>query len=822
MMMTSLWQDVRIAVRGYVKKPLFTLAVLAILGLGIGANSAIFSIVNGVLLRPLDYPRASDLVSAYQVNRDTGRRRSISPPNYFDVKEQTRAFSGIAAYWSPSLSISGAGGDPEKVLAATCSFDLFGVLGVHPIAGRGFVADDDVAGARRVAVLGHGLWQRRLGGDAQVIGRELMLDGVPTLIVGVMPEGFAFPVEGTELWVPLRLSRTQPPNPAIRPEAYRSYRILSVVARLRPGATIEQSRSELSALGDQLEGAYPDANRRATFAVTPLQETIVGPIRPALLLLLAAVGCVLLIACANVGSLLLVRAAGRAREMTIRMALGAGHGRLVRQMLVESIVLAIAGGVVGLVAGAWALDLLLRIAPAGIPRLDRVRMDGAAIAFTFGIAVVAGLVFGIAPALQIRAHRLHDALLASGRGLVAGSHQRARQVLVVGEIALSLMLLVGAVLLIQSFARVQRVDAGFRASSVMTVDRIELPRGRSSAEASAAFFEGLDARLRAIPGVESAGVTLGLPLDPRARFFIDESTFTIAGAPPVSPSQRPQAPVHVVSPEYFATIGVPLVRGRWFSDRDRASAPGVVIINEAMARRFWRDENPIGRRITHDLSIVPGQQTTREIVGIVGDVRHFGLEQPSEPQMFVPHAQMPWPSMAVVIRSPLDASHLTAAVRRAVWSVDNTIPVPPLRAMDQALADAVGQPRFRAWLLGLFAATAILLAMTGLYGTMAYAAQQRTREIGLRIALGATPRQATSLLLRNGMRLAAIGIGVGLAGSIGVARALSTMLFGVGASDPATFIGVPVMLALVAAVACYLPARHARRLDPIAAINADV
>jgi putative ABC transport system permease protein len=823
--MHSVWQDVRIAVRGYLKKPLFTLVVLAILGLGIGANSAIFSIVNGVLLRPLDYPRAGELVSARQINRDTGRRRSISPPDYFDLKDRTRAFSGVAAYWSPSISISGAGGDPEKVLAATCSFDLFAVLGVAPGAGRGFIADDDVAGARRVAVLGHGLWQRRFGGDPSAIGRELILDGVPTLIVGVMPDGFAFPVAGTELWVPLRLSRTQPPNPAIRPEHYRSYRILNVVARLRPGVTVEQSQSELGAIGDQLERAYPDANRRSTFAVTPLQDTVVAPIRPALLLLLAAVGCVLLIACANVGSLLLVRAAGRAREMAIRMALGAGRGRLVRQMLVESVVLAIAGGAVGLVVGAWTLDLLLRLAPAGIPRLDGVRMDATVIGFTFGIAVLAGVIFGIAPALQIRAHRLHEALLASGRGLVAASNQRVRQLLVVGEIALSLMLLIGAVLLIQSFARVQRVDTGFRASSVLTVERIELPLARSSPEASAAFFDGLEGRLRAIPGVESAGVTLGLPLDPRARFFVDESTFTFssgAGAPPIPPSQRPQAPVHVVSPDYFATIGAPLVRGRWFTERDRATAPGVVIINDAMARQFWPGENPIGRRITHDLSIVPGQQTTREIVGVVGDVRHFGIERPAEPQMFVPHAQMPWPSMAVVIRSPLDASHLTAAVRQAVWSVDATIPVPPLRPMDQALADAVGQPRLRAWLLGLFAATAILLAMTGLYGTMAYAAQQRTREIGLRIALGATPRQATGLLLGSGLRLAAIGIGAGLAGSIGVARALSTMLFGVRASDPATFIAVPVMLGLVAAVACYLPARRARRIDPIAAINADV
>jgi putative ABC transport system permease protein len=820
-LMSTFLQDVRIAVRGYLAKPLFTVVVLSILGLAIGANSAIFSVVNAVLLRPLEYPRASALVNVAQRDRATGRRRSLSPPNYFDLKAQARGFAGVAAYWSPSVNLSGNGGEPEKVQAATCSYDLFSVLAVQPILGRPLTAEDDVPGARAVAILGHGLWQRRFGGDPGIVGRETMLDGAPTLIVGVMPAAFDFPVAGTELWVPLRLSRTQPPNRAIPAEKYRQYRILGVVARLNPGVALEQARLELSGIATQLEADYPDANRNTTLAVTPLQETVVAAARPALLILLAAVGCVLLIACANVGSLLLVRAAGRSREITIRMALGADRGRLIRQMLTESLVLAVAGGAVGLVISAWALDLLLRFAPEGIPRLGRVRMDGTAVAFTFGIAIAAGIMFGLAPAFQIRASRLQDALLSSGRGLMTGAHQRLRQALTVAEIALSLMLLVGAMLLIQSFARVQRVDVGFRASSVLTVPRIELPRSRASAEASAAFFEGLVARLREIPGVESAAVTLGLPLDPRARFFVDESSFSIAGETPVPLSQRPTAPIHVVGPDYFAAIGVPLRQGRAFSERDRAASPGVIIINEAMAQRFWPHQNPIGRRITHDLSIVPGQQTTREIVGVVGDVRHFGLEQPSEPQMFVPHAQMPWPSMAVVIRTPLDAARLGAAVRQAVWSVDDTIPVPPIRPMADALAGAVGQPKFRAWLLGLFAAMAMALAMTGLYGTMAYAAQQRTREIGLRIALGATPRQATALLLVNGLRLTALGTAIGLAGSVGVARALSSFLFGVGAADPATFVAVPAALAAVAWLACYLPARRARQLDPIRAINSE-
>jgi putative ABC transport system permease protein len=370
--------------------------------------------------------------------------------------------------------------------------------------------------------------------------------------------------------------------------------------------------------------------------------------------------------------------------------------------------------------------------------------------------------------------------------------------------------------------RLQRVDTGFSGSSVLSVDRIELPRARAAAVSSAAFFANLVTRLRDLPGVESAAVTLGLPLDPRARFFVDDSAFSIAGEPPRPAAQRHAAPIHVVSPDYFATLRVPIVHGRAFEDRDRAGAPAVMIVNEAMARQFWPGQNPIGRRVAHDLSIVPGQPSLREIVGVVGDVRHFGLDRDSGPQMFVPHAQMPWPSMAVVIRTPLDAARIGAGVRQAVRSLDNTIPVPPIRPLDDALSRAVGQPRFRARLLGMFAAIAIALAMTGLYGTMAYAAEQRSREIGLRIALGATPEQATAPLVRQGLTLAAAGAIVGIAGAFGAARALSAMLYGVGSNDPLTYVAAPGLLAAVAALACYLPARRARRVDPIAAINADV
>ena len=819
--MHSLIQDVRHAMRGYAKTRLFTTAVLIILGLGIGANSAIFSIVNAVLLRPLPYPDPADLVSLSHANRTTGRRSGISPPEFFDLQERVRSLSSVAAYWSPSVSISGGDAEPQKVLAATASPTLFDLLRVAPLLGRALDEQDAAPGGRRVTVLGYGLWRRRFGGDPQAVGREVLIDGNPTLVVGVMPSGFDFPVAGTELWVPLRLSRTQPPNPGIKPEAYRQYRILSLVARVRPGVGVEEARSELASIGTRLEAEFPEANRDLMLAVTPLHDVVVGPARSGLLLLFGVVACVLLIACANVGSLLLVRAAGRAREVAIRMALGADRLRLARQMLTESLVLAVAGGALGLVISAWSLGFLVRFAPQGIPRLDRVRLDGAVVLFTAVVSVFAGLLFGLVPAWQVRGRRLHEALVLAGRGTVTGSHHRVRQLLVVAEMGLSLVLLISAGLLIHSLVLVTRVDTGFRAASVLTLDRIELPRSRASADASAAFFDRLLTELHTVPGIESAAITLGLPLDSRATFFVDDTRFTIEGRPPVAAPQRPEAPLHVVSSEYFSTIGVPLVRGRWFSARDSRMAPGVVIINEAMARQFWPDEDPIGRRLTHDLSIVPGQATSREIVGVVGDVRHFGLEHPAGPQMFVPHAQMPWPSMAVVVRSSLDAQHVSAAVRQSVWNLDASIPVPPIRPLEDALADATGQPRFRAWVLGVFACVAVLLAVTGLYATLAYAAQQRTREMGVRIALGATPAQATALLLRNGLTLAGAGILVGLAGAIAVGRLLASTLYGVSALDPVAFAGGPALLLLVAAIACYLPARRARHLDPIAAINAD-
>jgi putative ABC transport system permease protein len=816
--MDSLRQDARYAVRGYLRTPLFTIATLLILTLGLGATGAMVGVVRAVILRPLPYPEPNRLVRIFETR--PSKQSAVSPPNYFDVSEHARAFSGLAAFWSPNITTTDAQGNPQKVLAATCSHNLFTVLGVKTELGRGFVAADDVPGARRTVVLGHGLWQRLFGGDPGIVGRQVLLDNTPTEVVGVMPAGFDFPVANTELWVPLGLSHTKPPNPAIPTGRYRGYRILSVVGRLRPGVSLTQADADLAGVSRALEQQFPDVNRQMTARAIPLHDVLVGSVRPALLVLLGAVVCVLLIACANVGSLFVARGLGRAHEMSIRVALGAERQRLVRQLLTESLLLSLAGGAAGVVLASWAFDWLLGLAPAESMRQVHGGIDAATIVFTMATAVFAGLVFGVAPLVQ-RTGQFQDALRGAGRGAVSGGRRRGRQLVVIVEVALSLILLIGAGLLIQSLIRMEQVDVGFRGSNVLTVDRIELPRGLASPETSAAFFEQLLTKVRAIPGTVSVGLTLGLPLDPKAHFFVDESSFSIEGEPALRAADRPSAPLHVVSADYFATIGVPLVRGRWFDARDRENAPGVMLINEAMARKFFPNENAIGRRITHDLSIVPGQPVSREIVGVIGDVRHFGLEQPTEPQMFVPHLQMPWPSMAMVLRTGLDGARVDGAVREAVWSLDRSIPVPPALPLDHLVTDALGQPQFRAGLLGAFAVAALWLAMVGLYGTMACTVQMRTREIGLRMALGATPDQASRLLLRSGLTLALTGIAIGLAGAFALTRVLSALLFGVESNDLATFVAVPVLLMTLAWCACYLPARRVYRIDPIAAINGD-
>ncbi len=807
----NLTRDIRFAMRTSLGAPLFSGVVVVTLAVGIGATSAIFAIVNAVLLRPLPYPESHRLVQVSQVRRVSGQSTAVSPPNFFDIRERSRTVTGLAAYWSPTMKLSVGGGAPERVLGTLCTADLLKVIGVTPLLGRTFTEADDAVGAERVALVSHALWRRQFGGDSSVVGRKISIDDAPALIVGVMPDGFTFPAR-TEVWLPIRLSRTQPPNRAIPPEKYRQYRILSTVGRLAPGATIAQARAELTAVFAELERESPDTNRQMTAAATPLADAIVGDVRPALLLLFAAAGCLLLIASVNVATLLAVRTAARDRNLTVRLALGAGRGRLVQQLLVESVVLGIAGGGAGLLVAYALLGLLLRFAPPGIPRLGVAHIDAAVVVFTAALACVAGLLFGMAPALQAGRRPLVQSLKSGARSTSTPAQQRLRRTLVVVEIALSMVLLVSAGLLAQTAVRLGRVELGFRSSSAYAFDRFEMNRDATPG-ASSAFFRQLLATVRGIPGVDEAGLTIGVPLDPKGRFLIDDSAFTIENLASVTPGDRSTARMQVVSDGYFGAMGVPLVSGRAFEDRDREESPGAVIVNRTFADRYFPHGDAVGHFLNHELAIVPGQRMRRQIVGVVGNVRQFRLDEPYEPQIFLPHSQMPWPAMVLVVKTSLGAEQIVSAVRARVRALSSTIATPVPSEMHQVLNDALGPSRLRAWLIVVFAATALLLAAIGLYGTIAFAVQQRQRELAIRVVLGATPGQTSRLVVRDGLALSVVGTLLGGAAAWPATRLLSTLLFGVGAFDPATLVIVAGLLLAVSAAAAYLPARRVVRID---------
>ena len=811
-----LWRDARHAIRAHLRAPLYATVVVATLGLGIGATAAIFALVNAVVWRPLPFPDGDALVKIAQVKRDTGAPTSVSPPNFFDLQEQTSAWSGMAAYWTPAMRLAAVGGLPERVLGAVCTADLLEVLGVTPAIGRGFTAADDRPGADRVAIVSDGLWRRQFGGDPSLVGRKLLVDDTPAVVIGVMPPGFAFPA-GADLWTLLRLSRTEPPTRAIPASRYRQYRILSVVARLKPRTTLAGARADLVTVFSGLERQFPDANREMTATAIALHDSIVGDVRPAMLLLLAAVGCLWLIAAANVATLFAVRAASRERDVTLRLALGAGRGRIAQQLLVDSVLVGLLGGASGL-AVAWSFLVMLRFAPPGIPRLDTVRIDGAVVLFTVMMAVASGVLLGVMPALEASRRSLSDALKSGARSTATAGQQRFRRAVVVAEIALSMLLLVTAGLLTQTLVRLGRVDLGFQSAGVLAFDRLEMPRGTTPV-LSAAFFDELLRALRETRGVTAAGVTIGVPLDARARFFIDESPIDIDGRIAATPTDRPTARLQVVTSGYFSALGVPLVAGRGFVERDAPGAPAVALVNQAFADRYFPRGDAVGHVITHELSIVPGQPTRRQIIGVAGNVRQFRLDDPFEPQLFVPHAQMPWPAMALVVRSALGADRVAPIIRQTVGRLNPRVLVPVPVELRQTFDDALGQPRLRAWLVNVFAVTALLLASIGLYGTIAFAIEQRKNELAIRLVLGATARQARGLVMRDGLTIAAAGTALGAATAWAVTRLVSGLLFGIGAFDLATVAAVAVLLVGVSALASYLPARIVDRIDAVRAMN---
>ena len=808
--MRTLWQDVRYGLRTMRGNVGFTAVAVVALALGVGANTAIFSIVNAVLLRPLQYPNADRIVAIQELNRE-GRRVQVTPANFLDWREQATVFEHLAAIYARTSNLA-SGGEAERIDLAMTSANFFEVFGVRPAAGRFFTPDEEKAGHAPVVVIGRGLWQRRFGGDPGVVGRSVTLDGRSYTVVGVAPEGFRYP-DRTEAWVP-PFSRVPTTHEQMDVERARGFGFLSAVGLLKPGATLEAARAEMEAITSRLRQQYPESNNRRFNRVVTLHAHLVGESSRALLLLLGAVALVLLIACANVANLLLARAAGRQKELAVRIALGATRLRLVRQLLVESVLLALAGGAAGLLLGWWGVDLLKGLLPEGFPRLADIAVDPRVLGFTLLVSCATGLAFGLAPALQFTKPDVHAALKEGARGSTGGARGgRLRSLLIVSEVALSLVLLVGAGLLFRSFMRLQSVELGFRPQRVLTF-RLA-PSGANFREDAqySAFYRDVAERVRAVPGVEAVGVINTLPLQKGPT-----TGFQVEGRPPLRADERPMVNYRSVSPGYFDAAGVRVLRGRVPDERDAAGAPPVLAVNQSLARRDFPGEDPVGKRISFGIR-PDGQPNWFEIVGVVADVRSMELHTEPPPEIYTSYLQDPFAGMSFVVRSSVEPESLVPAVREAVRGVDRAQPVAEVRTMEQLVGEAAAEPRFNSLLLGLFACVALVLAAAGIYGVMSYAVTQRTHEIGIRIALGAQTGDVLRFVVGQGMALALAGVGLGLLAALALTRVMASMLYGVSATDPATFAGVALLLSLVAFLASYVPARRATKVDPMVALR---
>ncbi|MGH9816009.1 MAG: ADOP family duplicated permease [Candidatus Acidiferrales bacterium] len=791
----ALAQDVRFAARQLRAHPGFTLVAVLTLALGIGASTAIFSVVNSVVLRSLPYPDAERLVVVHQTAiAQGGESLPFSPPNYIDFRDQARSFAHFGGGWASSAILTGD--EPERLEAAYVRASLLDALGVQAQIGRLLNESDEAAGAPRPVLLSHGLWERRFGRDRDVLGRMLVLNDKAHTVVGVLPPRVDNPFSA-EVWMPLKFA------PSEMQERFSFY--VRVVARLAPGITPEQAQAELDTIAQRLAQQRPDTNKDFGARLVTLHEHTVGDVRATLLWLLGAVGCVWLIACANVANLMLTRAASREREMAVRRALGAGHARLAAQLLTESILLALAGGAAGLLLGRWCVTVLIALRPQHLPRFDEVRLDPHVFAFAVAISLAAGILFGLFPALRA-ARPEWAASLKSGAQTTAPPHTRTRGALVVAQLSLSLVLLAGAGLMLRTLWTLLSTPPGFDPRNVLVADLL-LPVKYNDLNRRLIFTEAVLGRLAALPGVESAGAANLLPLSG------GQSTqgFRIEGKPQAaSRGDALAANYRVVSPGYLRLLRIPLRQGRGIEAHGHAAAPPVVLINEAMAQRYWPGENPLGRRIS---ILRRGEPAFREIVGIVGDIRHEGLHLEAQPEMYVAIGQPLLAYVSLAVRTAGDPASLASALREAVWAVDPDQPVSRVRTMDDVVATSIGETRFYSLLLGVFAALALGLAAVGIYGVMSYAVAARTREIGIRLALGAQRRSIFRLVLARGARLTALGIVLGLAGALAATRGIEKLLYGVQPTDAVTFASVAAVLALVALIACWLPARRAMRVD---------
>jgi putative ABC transport system permease protein len=794
------------------KRPSLTIIAIIAIGLGIGANTAIFSVVNTVLLRPLPFEQPAHLValSTEQRNQALDGRGSFSMLDFLDVQARASTLEYVATYQTSGTMMT-EGGEPERVFGAAVSADYFQVFRVKPILGRVFTRDEDKQGAPAVIVISHSLWQRRYAGDRAIIGREINLGG-KTTVIGVLPEGFEFPISDNkqDYWEPLIAASF------ISKEAReeRANRFLQVVARMKPGVTVEQAKADLDVLSRQIEQQSPQSNTNVIFNAVYMHDDVTRDYRTALLVMLGAVGLVLLIACANVANLLLARAAARQREVAIRMALGASRRRIASQLLTESLLLSLTGGLFGLLLASWGVRLLVAYAPPEVPRLHDVHLDGYVLAFTFAVAALTGILFGLAPALNASKPDPGNTLKDSGRGFSHGGRNRMRSALIVSEVALSLMLLVGAGLLINSFVRLLRTDAGFNAKGVLALD---IPVSRTKypkPEQQAAVFQQLIGRMKTVPGVRDVSVVSNVPLTD-----LDiELSFQIDGREPYKPGDEPTADYTVVGSDYFRTMSIASLRGRVFTDQDSKQSTEVMVVSDAFVKRYFPNEDPIGRRIIFD----GDDKTPREIVGVVADVRRNGLDVVAEPEVYVSYLQRPERRLNIVIRTDLpDASQLAPAARAEVKAFDSTQIIWRVQTLEQLLGTSVAPRRFNMMLLGIFAAVALVLAAVGLYGVMSYSVSWRTQEIGIRMALGAQRTDVLRLVVRQGMKMALIGLAVGLVGAFSMSRVLTGLLYGLSATDPVTYIGVSVVLLIVALLACLIPARRATRVDPIVALRTE-
>ena len=799
--------DLRYALRALARAPGFTLAVVLTLALGIGANSAVFSVVDSVLLRPLPYSEPGRLVNIYGRYPDFGRT-ATSLPDFQDLRAGTHSFESVAAHHGAAFVLTGEG-EPERVTADRVTANFFSTLGVKPALGRGFVTEEEqVGGDDRVVMMSHGYWQRRFGGDQQIIGRQIMLSGSPYTVIGIAPPTFRYGRD-VDLWAPTRADTTLP----------RRAEFLSIVARLKPGVTVAQADADVAAVLRRLAEQYPATNTNFRGEVIGLQDDLVGGVRPALFAFMGAVALVLLIACANVANLLLARAAVRDREVAVRVALGAGRGRLMRQLLTESTVLALLGGVAGIALATWGVAAIRATNVQVLPRQGEIGMNATVIVFSLVLSVVTGLLFGLAPALRLSGGSLHAALRDGSRGSTGGSLARLRGALVLGEVAVALVLLVGAGLLIRSFDKLSQVDLGFEPAGVLTYD-LTFPSAKfRDADQLPALYDGVLARARTIPGVRSAAMSADLPMGGAGY-----NSFTIAGRP-ARQSAAGQAPEDlqpfVVSPDYFSALRIPLRRGRLFELADGPNSLSVAVINEEMVRRFYSDgREPIGSRITFGN---PSDTAARwwTVVGIVGNVAQEGVTAKPYAQLYRPIAQTPRRGVFVSLRTDGDPLLVARAAREAVRGVDRDLLVNDIQPLEARVAENIARPRLSVLLLSGFSAVALLLAAVGIYGVMAYTVAQRTREIGVRMALGADPSNVQRLVVRQGMQPALIGIGVGVIAALAASRLIASLLYGVSALDPVTFVLVPLFLAAIALLATYLPARRATHVAPTVALQSD-